>query len=364
VVKNLDVPNEENIVNCYVDGMSTIHSRIVTEESQLRVVKERHSVLAGLLEQENEKMTLSKEQLLQAYDDERKEFEESLEEMRPKVKQIVQILQSAHHVVCYTGAGVSTSANIPDYRGPQGVWTLKEKGVTLQGLEFGGAKPTYTHCAITELVRKHLIHFVISTNMDGLHLRSGLPKHLICEQHGNSYKEICERCHTLYYRQYDVCEGGRDHSTYRSCTFCRGGLLDTIVHFGENLGDYEQMASLWNCRKSDVAFVMGTSMNVQPAASYPLACAQNNGKLIIVNLQKTPYDDAAAVRIFAKTDNFMHILMEELGNIEVDCTTDLINTWDPEEAIELPPNFKIYTPASGTATASESLLNKLFGKRT
>lgn len=71
-------------------------------------------------------------------------------------------------------------------------------------MKVGMARPTYAHYAITELTRRHLVKFVISTNMDGLHLRSGLSPHLLMEQHGNSYKEICEQCKMTYIRDYKV----------------------------------------------------------------------------------------------------------------------------------------------------------------
>jgi len=73
-----------------------------------------------------------------------------------------------------------------------------------KSFRVGVAKPTYAHYAITELTRRHLVKFVISTNMDALHLRSGLAPHLIMEQHGNSYKEICKECKMTYMRPYRV----------------------------------------------------------------------------------------------------------------------------------------------------------------
>jgi NAD+-dependent protein deacetylase sirtuin 7 len=89
---------------------------------------------------------------------------------------------------CHTkGAGISTSANIPDFRGPTGVWTMREKGKSVGGKNLHKAFPTFAHYCVTELVRRALLRFVVSTNMDALHLRSGLPVHLISEQHGNWY---------------------------------------------------------------------------------------------------------------------------------------------------------------------------------
>ena len=72
-----------------------------------------------------------------------------------------------------------------DFRGPQGVWTLRSKGQMAKAKNLTQASPTYSHYAITELAKRKLIKFIVTTNMDSLHLRTGLPKHFISEQHGN-----------------------------------------------------------------------------------------------------------------------------------------------------------------------------------
>jgi ribonuclease HII len=86
-----------------------------------------------------------------------------------------------------------------------------------------------------------------------------------------------------------------------------------------------------NARASDVAIVMGTSMNVQPAASLPDKCLENGGKLFIVNLQRTPYDQFATEKIYAKTDDFMYELMNELGLLEFETTFDLCTVMRKKE---------------------------------
>jgi len=169
-----------------------------------------------------------------------------------------------------------------------------------------------------------------------LHLRSGLPRHLILEQHGNSHKEICSVCEKEFYRQFDVGKtvmNSRQHYTGRLCDFCGGKLQDTIVHFSENFrGEYISPMSMHHATKADVAIVMGTSMNVQPFAAYPDKVLKHpKGKLIIVNLQKTPYDLLATERIFMKTDEFMQMLVEELEIKHFKYGPDVKETWDTEE---------------------------------
>jgi len=248
------------------------------------------------------------------------EFDEifdSPEVVNEAVLKIVELLKNATHTVIYTGAGISTSAQIPDFRGPQGAWTLRDKGQHASGVEMVDAFPTYAHCAITELVKQGLVKFVISTNMDGLHRRSGLPAENIVELHGNTYREICEKCNKEYMRSFDVTDtvvNYRDHITMRNCDDCGGRLKDTIVHFCENMRDNEIRLAEQQARKADLALVMGTSMNVHPAASLCNKALRNkNGSMVIVNLQKTPYDNVATVKLHCKTDEFMKLLMEKLG---------------------------------------------------
>eukprot|EP00727_Mastigamoeba_balamuthi_P001528 m51a1_g11372 putative silent information regulator family protein (576) ;mRNA; r:16195-18490 len=270
-----------------------------------------------------------------AYDDERAEWEEPDETFLPKVAAVAALVDKARHCVVYTGAGISTSANIPDFRGPAGVWTLRDKGVAwgAVGGDYDGARPTLAHYAVTELARRGRVRFVTTTNMDGLHVRSGLPRHLVEELHGCMYKLFCSRCHAFVYSPDDVDRGAPDHRTDDTCCWCGGVLLDTIVNFSDTYrSELEPVVALFQAKRADLALVMGTSMNVQGAASYPeKALANPGGALVIVNLQHTPYDHLATHRIYAKTDRFMGALMAALGIEQFDTTYDSRAEWAREK---------------------------------
>jgi mono-ADP-ribosyltransferase sirtuin 6 len=108
------------------------------------------------------------------------------------------ILQ-AKHVVVHTGAGISTSAGIPDFRGPKGVWTLEEKGLKPDiNISFDSANPTETHMGLVALMTLGHIKYVISQNIDGLHLRSGLKRSCISELHGNMFVAACSYCERYF----------------------------------------------------------------------------------------------------------------------------------------------------------------------
>jgi len=281
------------------------------------------------------KPPINKEVFRKAIEGERDEMIEPEAKIKEKVLRVAEHVRKAKYVLFYTGAGISTSADIPDFRGPTGVWTVRDLGTPKpnKAKKISEATPTYCHYAITELVRRRIAHFVISTNMDCLHVRSGLPKHLIIEQHGNCNKEICSKCGLEYWRQYDVGESvvkTREHFTYRYCKWCNGKLQDTIVHFSENYHEeHTQIISLHHAFKADLVIVLGTSMLVQPNACYPeTVLARPDGKMVVVNLQKTPYDHVATERLFCKTDQFMQLLMKELKIVDFDMNTDIKGEWD------------------------------------
>ena len=90
---------------------------------------------------------------------------------------------------------MSTAAGIPDFRGPQGVWTKERRREKIEGgVPFDRAQPTLTHQIVKKMVLSGLVKYVVSQNVDGLHLRSGLPRECLSELHGNVMMERCERC--------------------------------------------------------------------------------------------------------------------------------------------------------------------------
>lgn len=154
----------------------------------------------------------------------------------PQVKNVAALVRASKHVVVYTGAGISTNASLPDYRGPRGVWTMKEQGLSPQiVMPTKEIDPTHGHLAITSLVQQNLVKHVVSTNIDGLHLRSGLPTAAISELHGNAYTERCTKCGNQTIRQLtsEIIQNGvhPDHLTGNTCQQpgC-GGALRTFAY--------------------------------------------------------------------------------------------------------------------------------------
>jgi NAD-dependent deacetylase sirtuin 7 len=141
-----------------------------------------------------------------------KEFEDSPELLERKCSQLAEVIRRAKYLVVYSGAGISTSAQIPDYRGPNGIWTLLKNGQSLDSqnqVVLTTADPTLTHMSIRELYSRGTVKHIVSQNCDGLHLRSGIPKNALSEVHGNMYVEVCLKCCREYVRLFDVTENTR-----------------------------------------------------------------------------------------------------------------------------------------------------------
>ncbi|XP_053424081.1 NAD-dependent protein deacetylase sirtuin-7 isoform X1 [Nycticebus coucang] len=274
------------------------------------------------------------------------------EELRRKVRELAGAVRNAKYLVVYTGAGISTAASIPDYRGPNGVWTLLQKGRSVSTADLSEAEPTLTHMSIARLHEQKLVQHVVSQNCDGLHLRSGLPRTAISELHGNMYIEVCTSCvpNREYVRVFDVTERTalHRHQTARACHKCGSQLRDTIVHFGERgmLGQpLNWEAATEAASKADTILCLGSSLKV--LKKYPrLWCMtkppSRRPKLYIVNLQWTPKDDWAALKLHGKCDDVMQLLMDELG-LEI----PLYSRWQD-------PIFSLATPLRAGEEGSHS----------
>lgn len=288
-------------------------------------------LIAAIAELEATPYTVTPAEVAAQYDREREEFLEPADSLVAKVRVVADLLKNSKYCVVYTGAGISTSANIPDFRGPKGAWTMRDKGKAMEPWDLDSVRPTYGHYAITELVRRGLIRYVVTTNCDGLHWRTGLPEGLLEELHGSLYKLYCPNCQQFFRVPYDADErydrlaGPDRHLTTVRCRWCLKELRTTGVAFSEGYrSPLEPIVTRFLSERADVALVLGTSLCVQSSSMYPMLVV-GKGKLVLVNIQHTPVDDLTDVRIYAKTDEFFLALMGELGINEFDQETDMLH---------------------------------------
>lgn len=271
------------------------------------------------------------------------------EQIDESVEKLVTYLKESKYTVVHSGAGISTAAGIPDFRGPNGVWTLEQKGKTPDcNITFEDAVPTFSHFALKELEKRNLVHHVVSQNIDGLHVRSGFPKEKLSELHGNMFTRKCNTClkevvkdtvsptMALNYTG-EKCNGNNSRGGK-----CRGKLKDTILDWEDSLPDHHLTSAETACKKSQLSITLGTSLQILPAANLPLLTKKNNGKLVIINLQPTKHDKKADLRIYGYIDNIMRKVMEAI-DIKVVRENDRNgnkNT-NSEDKVNMPTKHKI-----------------------
>ncbi|ERN05726.1 NAD-dependent protein deacetylase SRT1 isoform X2 [Amborella trichopoda] len=236
--------------------------------------------------------------------------------LESKIEELAMMIRKSKHLVVFTGAGISTSCGIPDFRGPKGIWTLQREGKVIPdtSLPFDRAIPSLTHMALVELERAGILKFVISQNIDNLHLRSGIPREKLAELHGNSFRELCPSCGAEYVRDFEVETIGMKE-TSRRCSDVKCGLKlkDTVLDWEDALPPKEMDPAEKHCKMADVILCLGTSLQITPACNLPLKCTRFGGKFVIVNLQPTPKDKKAALVIHGKVDKVIAGVMNFLS---------------------------------------------------
>jgi NAD-dependent deacetylase len=226
------------------------------------------------------------------------------------VQEFAAKIRASSGIVVFTGAGISTESGIPDFRSPGGLWT-RYRPVTFQEylsseaarietwqrrLEnydaYKNAKPNIGHYFIQSLDQKGKLIGLITQNVDGLHGEAGLTDKKIVELHGTNRKVICLKCDKSFDPDEVIKRLVGDFSSPK-CAACGGILKSATISFGQAMPELAmRQAQEWT-ERAVIFMVMGSSLQVQPAASFPVIAKRNGALLAIINREATPLDDYA-----------------------------------------------------------------------
>jgi NAD-dependent deacetylase len=225
------------------------------------------------------------------------------------IETIARWIAASEHLVVFTGAGISTDSGIPDFRGPDGVWTRKDKGLPPPKWRVGaaGPRPNASHLALVRLQELGKLQFLITQNTDNLHRASGIRPELLAELHGNGHLVRCTSCDRQFAREAVGWEARRFGPGYRTdkpvpgqptCPECAGRLISSVVNFGDPMPSKELTEAGRHARRCDVMLVLGSSLVVNPAASLVGLAIQAGARVVLINHGETPYDDAVGLRLW------------------------------------------------------------------
>jgi NAD-dependent deacetylase len=226
------------------------------------------------------------------------------------------LVRGADAITVLTGAGISTDSGIPDFRGPNGVWTKNPEAEKLSTLAdyiadpdvrrrawrsrrdhpAWSAQPNSGHAALVDLERSGLLIAIVTQNIDGLHQKAGSSDDKVIEIHGTMHHVECLSCgrRTPMSDELARVDAGEDDPP---CEICGGILKSATISFGQALVNEVVEASVIAASNCDVFLAIGTSLTVRPAAGLCDVALDHGADLVIVNAQSTPYDSVATVTI-------------------------------------------------------------------
>jgi NAD-dependent deacetylase len=227
-------------------------------------------------------------------------------DLEHRIETLAELLHSAKNLVVFTGAGISTESGLPDFRGPDGLWTRKEKGLPIPDTSgWSGAEPNDGHQAIVEIQNLNKLKFLISQNVDNLHLKSGIHPELLAELHGNLTKIRCSKC-----------EFTMDNFGERvGCPQCGAKMKPSVVDFGQSLPKTDLEDAIKHSQEADLFLVVGSSLVVYPAADMPRLAVESGAKLVIINQGNTPMDGIASLRFYEKIGLVLPPAVERLREL-------------------------------------------------
>jgi NAD-dependent deacetylase len=237
-------------------------------------------------------------------------------ELQEKINRLSYLIRTSRYLVAFSGAGISTESGIPDFRGPQGIWT-KMRPIELQEFlrdpaarreywrrkiesypQMRDAEPNAGHKALARLSEVGYLKTMITQNIDGLHRRAGIPEEQVVELHGSNDHIACLKCRRRF--EWDeILHFFTDHPAPSTdcprCEECGGWLKPATISFGQAMPEEETRRAFAEAGRADLLITVGTSLQVYPAAGIPGETVRRGGKVVIINNQPTGLDHEAEV---------------------------------------------------------------------
>jgi len=221
-----------------------------------------------------------------------------------------EMVQASDVIVPFTGAGISTECGIPDFRSPGGLWT-KNRPIPFDEFlasqearneswrrrfamaeQFGDAKPGRGHRALASLYRAGKVPAIITQNIDNLHQESGFSPEHVVELHGNTTFATCLDCSERYELDWVRQRMDAGNGCAPDCQ-CGGFIKTATISFGQSMPDAAMQRAQDLALSCDLFLAIGSSLQVWPAAGFPLMAKRNGAALVIINREATDFDAVA-----------------------------------------------------------------------
>ncbi|ASU83629.1 NAD-dependent deacetylase [Nocardiopsis gilva YIM 90087] len=229
-----------------------------------------------------------------------------------RTTEVSALLAETDQVTVLTGAGISTDSGIPDFRGPNGVWTANPAAAAMFDIDTymadvnvrrevwlmrrahpaWTASPNAAHYALTELDRAGRLRALVTQNVDGLHQAAGIDPRRVIEVHGTIHWVVCMSC-GLRTPSPEVL-ARLDEESDPHCRKCGGIQKADTISFGQRLRAEVLEAAVAATEDCEVFVAVGTSLTVHPVAGLCDLALEHGARLIVINADPTPYDEVAA----------------------------------------------------------------------
>jgi NAD-dependent deacetylase len=244
------------------------------------------------------------------------------------VEEVATWVAAAQQIVVLTGAGISTDSGIPDFRGPNGVWTKNPKAERTSDIRYyvsdpevrklawqgrlrhpaWAAEPNAGHRALVDLDATGRLHTLVTQNIDGLHQVAGTSPSKVVEIHGTVTRVVCLSCGARL-PMAQALDRVRAGEADPACELCGGILKSDTISFGQPLVEADLRRAEAAALVTDLLIAVGTTLTVYPVAALPQIAKQGGARVVVVNGEPTAFDDRADAVLRGQISELLPVLV-------------------------------------------------------